>query len=701
MSFFAINDFNYGRQYNEKYATDDASFELGDSMKLSNKLYSAFGVLIVLMVMSSTLVWFKVATETARAQEVTGDDLPGMILYSRLLDTEHQLKSAALEYMNGDTSKKSTFNEVFRKFKEVHTELYRYESAKQADREKMAHILKSITTYHQRVNQDVFGRYDPDAYQRIKTRVDRLESTTGEQLEALLDKLKEQEFSDAMQSTDLQESLNDDLPGVRYYLELVDEAGDMIAAIISHTTGNTNAEADFNDDAASFEEYLNLLIPLEQKPNELQDIATIKRLYKTIRDEATVVFSSYDPTAFKQATAMLSELDKKYIQDIAKILDVSAKEEIDDATGALELLVEGLNSTSIVIIVITLIAAILGIAIAYIISHSIVSRLNQVLGVAERISAGDISDRDIMHKGQDEIDGLAEATNKMARSLNELLHSIAQVVDDVRTSSHDIAEANDQIASRSRSSADQSTQVATAIEEMSATVSEVASQSQVAASHADQARTLASGGGDTVGQTVSKIKTASQNVQKTAENVTHLGELSSQIGNVIGVIGSIAEQTNLLALNAAIEAARAGEQGRGFAVVADEVRTLAERTSKATEEVVSTVQSIQSQTEHAVNSMQNSVSQVDQSVSMAEAAGAQLDDIVRGASEIAAMIQSIATATEEQSVVAGEMAQDISKIEQSSQSSLQDTQVAALSAQQLNKQAEQLAQLVRKFRLRT
>ncbi|MDK1312951.1 methyl-accepting chemotaxis protein [Pseudoalteromonas ardens] len=669
-------------------------------MKLSNKLYSAFGVLIVLMVMSSTLVWFKVATETARAQEVIGDDLPGMILYSRLLDTEHQLKSAALGYMNGDASKKSAFNDVFQKYKEVHTELYRYESAKQADREKMAHILKSITTYHQRVNQDVFGRYDPDAYQRIKARVDRLESSTGEQLETLLDKLKEQEFNDAMQSTDLQESLNDDLPGVRYYLELVDEAGDMIAAIISHTTGNTNAEADFNDDAASFEEYLNLLIPLEQKPNELQDIATIKRLYKAIRDEATVVFNSYDPTAFKLATATLSELDKKHIQDIAKILDVSAREEIDDATGALELLVEGLTSTSIVIIVITLVAAVLGMVIAYLISNSIVSRLNQVLGVAERISAGDISDRDINHKGQDEIDGLAEATNKMARSLNELLHSIAQVVDDVRTSSQDIAEANDQIASRSRSSADQSTQVATAIEEMSATVSEVASQSQVAASHAEQARTLASGGGETVGQTVSKIKTASQNVQKTAENVTHLGELSSQIGNVIGVIGSIAEQTNLLALNAAIEAARAGEQGRGFAVVADEVRTLAERTSKATEEVVSTVQSIQSQTEHAVSSMQNSVSQVDQSVSMAEAAGTQLDDIVQGASEIAAMIQAIATATEEQSVVASEMAQDISNIEQSSQSSLQDTQVAALSAQELNKQAEQLAQLVRKFRLR-
>lgn len=141
-------------------------------------------------------------------------------------------------------------------------------------------------------------------------------------------------------------------------------------------------------------------------------------------------------------------------------------------------------------------------------------------------------------------------------------------------------------------------------------------------------------------------------MQSTADDVTHLGELSIQIRNVIGVIGSIAEQTNLLALNAAIEAARAGEQGRGFSVVADEV--------------VTTVKSIQSQTEHAVSSIQNSDERVNSSVEMAENVGIQLEGIVNGASEIAAMIQSIATATEKQSVVASEMAKDISNIEQPS-----------------------------------
>ncbi|GEK10710.1 methyl-accepting chemotaxis protein [Pseudoalteromonas peptidolytica] len=534
-------------------------------MKLSKKLYFAFGTLVLLMTLSSIFVWFKVSTETARALEIKNDDLPGMIYYNKLLDISHRLEASALEYANGDLSKKRQFNELLEDFKETHETLYFYESAKASDRQKMAEIIRLMSQYHKQIDATIFS-------------------------------------------------------------------------------SNGNAQS---------------------------------------------------------STRAIQLADTNYLQPLKKILTVSATEERDDATQSLDQLVNGLNSTLLIIITICIIAAILGLVIAYSLNKSIITRLNQVLEIAERVSNGDISQPDIIHQNQDEIDSLATSTNKMAASLNHLLKEISKVVGEVRTSSHCIAETNNQIAVRSQTSSDQSTQVATAIEEMSATVSEVAAQSQIAAGHAEQARYLASQGGKSVGETIDKIRAASKDVQNTADNVTSLGELSSQIGNVIGVIGSIAEQTNLLALNAAIEAARAGEQGRGFAVVADEVRTLAERTSQATEEVVSTVQSIQQQTDHAVNSMQSSVSQVEQSVVMAEVAGSQLGEIVKSASEIASMIQSIATATEEQSVVASEMARDVSHIEESSRNSLQDTQVAARSGEALSTQATTLAQLVQKFNLRT
>lgn len=534
-------------------------------MKLSKKLFLAFGTIILLMTLSSIFVWLKVSSETSRALEIKNDDLPGMIYYNQLLDIGHRLEASALEYANGDSSKKLQFERQFEEFKETHKTLYIYESNKASDREKMAEIMRLISQYQKRINDDLFAK-------------------------------------------------------------------------------NTSAEIS-------------------------------RRALKTA--------------------------DETYLQPLNKILTVSANEESDDATRSLDNLVNGLNSTLLIIIIICILAAIIGTAVAYSLNKSIINRLNQVLEIAERVSNGDISQPDIIHQSKDEIDSLASSTNKMAASLNNLLREISKVVGEVRASSHNIAVTNNQIAVRSQSSSDQSTQVATAIEEMSATVSEVAAQSQIAAGHAEQAKTLAIQGGGSVGETIEKIRSASKDVQNTAGNVTSLGELSSQIGNVIGVIGSIAEQTNLLALNAAIEAARAGEQGRGFAVVADEVRTLAERTSQATEEVVSTVQSIQLQTEHAVTSMQSSVNQVEQSVLMAEEAGSQLEEIVKSASEIATMIQSIATATEEQSVVASEMARDVSHIEESSRSSLQDTQIAAHSGEELSEQATALAQLVQKFTLRT
>ncbi|KJY97960.1 HAMP domain-containing methyl-accepting chemotaxis protein [Pseudoalteromonas ruthenica] len=669
-------------------------------MKLKTKLSLSFAAVIALMVISSLIVWLKVSTETLQAEEVKNDDLPGLLAYLSISDTIYQMQNEALEYIGGEQQKRDSFAALHRQFQTQHQELYKYESNKPSDIEKMANIENLVKEYNRGITEGVFNRYDPELFRSVQSRVAQLEQDTGEKLGDLLDELKDQEYAQAMQARDLQTSLQDNLPGVRYYLELIDEAGDLVAGVNAHIRGDTEAKARFKDDLTSFNEYLEALRPLEQQPDEIAALRQVESYRDDIVRTANSIFTSYSPQDYIDARSTINDLEAQVVDKINTILQTSAREEQVDAISALNHLVEGLNLTLIIIVIITLIAFVVAGIIAYLISHSIITRLNNVLETAESVSIGDLSRPAIAHANKDEIDSLAAATNKMSSSLHDLMALITSLATQVRESSLEISSTNEQIANRSQNSADQSTQIATAIEEMSSTVSEVARQSQQASGNSEQAREYAAHGAEAVSQTVAEIRSASSRVQNTSSSVTELGELSNQIGNIISVISAIAEQTNLLALNAAIEAARAGEQGRGFAVVADEVRTLAERTTKATDEVAQTITAIQKQTHQAVESMHSSVEQVNSSVSMAEQAGEQLSNIMQSASDIASMIQSIATATEEQSVVAAEMAKDVSDIERASQASLNDTQGALEIAKQLNSQAGELSESVQRFKLR-
>jgi methyl-accepting chemotaxis protein len=227
-------------------------------------------------------------------------------------------------------------------------------------------------------------------------------------------------------------------------------------------------------------------------------------------------------------------------------------------------------------------------------------------------------------------------------------------------------------------------QAATATTQMSQTVMDVAGNAHGMANSADNALTVARQGAEVVRKTVEEVHLISGAVSESAQFMTSLGGRSRQIGEIVGVINDIADQTNLLALNAAIEAARAGEQGRGFAVVADEVRKLAERTAKATTEIGVMIKAIQEETRKAVSSMNESMERVELGADLSNQAGRALEDIVRSVNELQEMVQHIASATEEMSTTSETISSDIESIasasKQTSRSSNEITEASSLLA---------------------
>jgi len=242
-------------------------------------------------------------------------------------------------------------------------------------------------------------------------------------------------------------------------------------------------------------------------------------------------------------------------------------------------------------------------------------------------------------------------------------------------------------------------QVATAINDMTATIVEVARHAQVAADKANAADKVANEGGEVVSDTISSINTLANEVEASAELIKKVEEDSVQVGAVLNVIKSIAEQTNLLALNAAIEAARAGEHGRGFAVVADEVRTLASRTQDATQEVESMIEQLQTGSQQAVVAMSNSQSKVQSLVEKASSAGGALEAINDNVTQISNMNLQIANAAEEQTSVSEEINRNVTEISQISERSAGGAKKTADASNELSGLAQQLQVLIRQFKV--
>lgn len=294
---------------------------------------------------------------------------------------------------------------------------------------------------------------------------------------------------------------------------------------------------------------------------------------------------------------------------------------------------------------------------------------------------------------------------ELGRYFNAFADNIRTVVREVGAASEDLAAASTQTASSTQSISESVSiqrqrvmEISSMMDEMSDTVSSVAQQASTAAQSAEGSGDAASTGGQMVSQTIESIRLVSESVQRGAATIKELSECADQIGQIITVIDDIADQTNLLALNAAIEAARAGEHGRGFAVVADEVRKLAERTTASTKEVTDSIRMIQAKTSEAVEEITAGLGAVEGGVQTATSAGESLEGIVRSTSEVARMIATIAAAAEEQNASVNGISENVNAVTMSFAKFDEQVAQSAAAMESLSSRAERLRTLVGRFR---
>jgi methyl-accepting chemotaxis protein len=294
---------------------------------------------------------------------------------------------------------------------------------------------------------------------------------------------------------------------------------------------------------------------------------------------------------------------------------------------------------------------------------------------------------------------IKNSINTVAESLCKALGDVNEAIEATASASSEISSSTEEMAAGAHDQTIQATEVASGVEEMTKTILDNTKNTSFASETAKDAGSKAKEGGLVVKETIEGMNRISDVVKTSAATVVELGKSSDQIGEIVQVIDDIADQTNLLALNAAIEAARAGEQGRGFAVVADEVRKLAERTTKATKEIAGMIKQIQKDTTEAVHSMQKGTKEVENGKALANKAGGSLEEIIIGAEKVVDIITQVAAASEEQSASSEVISRNIEAITNVTRESATGIQQIAKAAEDLNRLTLNLENLIGRFKI--
>ncbi len=450
------------------------------------------------------------------------------------------------------------------------------------------------------------------------------------------------------------------------------------------------------------DQHWKLLGSLDQYSNmftfeEEEGTANIKRISNAYFKHIEDVIKTYRDGMWREDLRLIKNDINPLIKSIEELINgivIQQKQKVESNNQAL---VSKTQQTLVFIVVVLVVAIAIGILVAFTSSRQINTIVMEVRTSLDRISGGDFSQQ-LNEDRAGEVGMLSATINRFTTQLKNMISDMQMTISDLQSVSRDMSRVTQLTTENIMQQHRETEQVATATEEMTSTSQEVARNAEIAAASAKQADENARSGSSKSGSAMQGIRRLVQDLEGAAEVVQKLQNDSDNISVVLDVIREISEQTNLLALNAAIEAARAGEQGRGFAVVADEVRTLASRTQQSTDQIKELIDRLQAGALSAVNAMQSSISEAQDNCQQVEDVASSLQVISNEILSINSMLDQVAAASEQQHATANEISRNISSISTLAEKTAQSTQPLHSAEQNLDNVAGKMNEFISQFK---